>query len=314
MEEILGPRQPDLTDFCPTETTMTDKLIIFDTTLRDGEQSPGASMTREEKLRIARQLERMKVDVIEAGFAASSNGDFEAVKAIAAAVKDSTICSLARANDRDISRAAEALRRSPTQSDLVFVGATRSRYCASDAGSGKVTVAHASSRNRSRSARPGMDVPAERGVDRALGALRCTPDQRQVGPLQWARAAVVGELRREVLVGEVGLGHHHQARGSAIQPMHDAGALRPPDTAQAAEVVEQRMDQRPRGVTGSWMHDHAGRLVDAVDAHRPAHPDLGAVGRRAEEVEHLPGIGAARDLRIEPRLRFRAGKRLCLAK
>lgn len=88
---------------------MADQLIIFDTTLRDGEQSPGASMTREEKLRIARQLERLRVDVIEAGFAASSNGDFEAVKAIADAIKDSTVCSLARANDRDISRAAEAL-------------------------------------------------------------------------------------------------------------------------------------------------------------------------------------------------------------
>jgi 2-isopropylmalate synthase len=89
---------------------MADKLIIFDTTLRDGEQSPGASMTREEKLRIARQLERLKVDVIEAGFAASSNGDFDAVRAIASAVRDSVICSLARANDRDISRAAEALK------------------------------------------------------------------------------------------------------------------------------------------------------------------------------------------------------------
>ena len=89
---------------------MADKLIIFDTTLRDGEQSPGASMTKDEKLRIARQLERLKVDVIEAGFAASSNGDFEAVQAIANAIKDSTICSLSRANDRDISRAAEALR------------------------------------------------------------------------------------------------------------------------------------------------------------------------------------------------------------
>ncbi|GMV47301.1 MAG: 2-isopropylmalate synthase [Pseudomonadota bacterium] len=88
---------------------MTDKLIIFDTTLRDGEQSPGASMTRDEKLRIARQLERLRVDVIEAGFAASSNGDFECVKAIAAHIKDSTVCSLARANDRDIARAAEAL-------------------------------------------------------------------------------------------------------------------------------------------------------------------------------------------------------------
>lgn len=89
---------------------MADKLIIFDTTLRDGEQSPGASMTKEEKLRIARQLERLHVDVIEAGFAASSNGDFEAVQAIANAIRESTVCSLSRANDRDISRAAEALK------------------------------------------------------------------------------------------------------------------------------------------------------------------------------------------------------------
>ncbi|MEY2684002.1 MAG: 2-isopropylmalate synthase [Pseudomonadota bacterium] len=89
---------------------MTDKLIIFDTTLRDGEQSPGASMTKDEKLRIARQLERLKVDVIEAGFAASSNGDFESVRAIADVIKDSTVCSLSRANDRDIARSAEALK------------------------------------------------------------------------------------------------------------------------------------------------------------------------------------------------------------
>ena len=88
---------------------MSDQLIIFDTTLRDGEQSPGASMTKDEKLRIARQLERLKVNVIEAGFAASSNGDFEAVKAIADVIKESTVCSLARANDRDIGRAADAL-------------------------------------------------------------------------------------------------------------------------------------------------------------------------------------------------------------
>ncbi|WAC72804.1 2-isopropylmalate synthase [Roseateles sp. SL47] len=87
----------------------SSQLIIFDTTLRDGEQSPGASMTKDEKLRIARQLERLKVDVIEAGFAAASQGDFEAVKAIAEAIRDSTVCSLARANDRDIGRAAEAL-------------------------------------------------------------------------------------------------------------------------------------------------------------------------------------------------------------
>jgi 2-isopropylmalate synthase len=87
-----------------------DHLIIFDTTLRDGEQSPGASMTRDEKLRIARQLERMRVDVIEAGFPAASNGDFEAVRAVAEAVKDSTVAALARAFDKDIERALEAIR------------------------------------------------------------------------------------------------------------------------------------------------------------------------------------------------------------
>ncbi|MFN0299719.1 MAG: 2-isopropylmalate synthase [Burkholderiales bacterium] len=89
---------------------MAERLIIFDTTMRDGEQSPGASMTREEKVRIARQLERLRVDVIEAGFPASSPGDFEAVKAVAKTIKDSTVCGLARANDRDIGRAIEALK------------------------------------------------------------------------------------------------------------------------------------------------------------------------------------------------------------
>ncbi|HUW49516.1 MAG TPA: 2-isopropylmalate synthase [Sulfuricella sp.] len=89
---------------------MKNKLIIFDTTLRDGEQSPGASMTKEEKVRIARQLERMRVDVIEAGFPAASNGDFESVKAVASAIKDSTVCGLARALERDIERAGEAIK------------------------------------------------------------------------------------------------------------------------------------------------------------------------------------------------------------
>ena len=89
---------------------MKDKLIIFDTTLRDGEQSPGASMTRDEKVRIAKALERLKVDIIEAGFPAASVGDFEAVQAVANVVKDSTICGLARALDKDIDRAGEALK------------------------------------------------------------------------------------------------------------------------------------------------------------------------------------------------------------
>ncbi|HLY95760.1 MAG TPA: 2-isopropylmalate synthase [Sideroxyarcus sp.] len=89
---------------------MTDKLIIFDTTLRDGEQSPGASMTKEEKLRIARQLEKLGVDVIEAGFAAASPGDAEAIHGIARVIEHSTVCSLARASEKDVRAAGEAIK------------------------------------------------------------------------------------------------------------------------------------------------------------------------------------------------------------
>lgn len=87
-----------------------DRIIIFDTTLRDGEQSPGNSMNLEEKLLVADALDAMGVDVIEAGFAMASNGDFEAVQAIAKRIKHSVVCSLARAKTADIERAAEALK------------------------------------------------------------------------------------------------------------------------------------------------------------------------------------------------------------
>ncbi|MDM8563575.1 2-isopropylmalate synthase, partial [Candidatus Marithioploca araucensis] len=88
----------------------TEKLIIFDTTLRDGEQSPGASMTKDEKIRIAKALEKLRVDVIEAGFPIASVGDFEAVQAVANMIKESTVCALARALDKDIDRAGEAIK------------------------------------------------------------------------------------------------------------------------------------------------------------------------------------------------------------
>ena len=84
-----------------------DQLVIFDTTLRDGEQSPGATMTGDEKVRIAQQLERLGVDVIEAGFAAASVGDFLAIQRISSLVKESTVCSLSRAVERDIERAGD---------------------------------------------------------------------------------------------------------------------------------------------------------------------------------------------------------------
>ena len=98
-----------------------DRLIIFDTTLRDGEQSPGASMTKEEKIRIARQLEKMRVDVIEAGFAAASRGDFEAIHAVAGTITDSVICSLARAQVGDIQKAGEAIKPAAQGRIHVFI-------------------------------------------------------------------------------------------------------------------------------------------------------------------------------------------------
>lgn len=98
-----------------------DKLIIFDTTLRDGEQSPGASMTKDEKVHIAKSLERMKVDIIEAGFPIASEGDFEAVQAVAEVIKDSTVCGLSRALARDISRAGEALKKANSSRIHTFI-------------------------------------------------------------------------------------------------------------------------------------------------------------------------------------------------
>lgn len=100
---------------------MKDKLIIFDTTLRDGEQSPGASMTRDEKVRIAKALERLRVDVIEAGFPAASPGDFEAVQSVAQNIRESTVCGLARALSKDVEKAGEALEQAAQSRIHTFI-------------------------------------------------------------------------------------------------------------------------------------------------------------------------------------------------
>ncbi len=89
---------------------MSDTVLFFDTTLRDGEQSPGATMNQKEKIRLARQLEALGVDIIEAGFPAASQGDFEAVQAIAAAVTEPQVAGLCRALKSDIDRAYEAVK------------------------------------------------------------------------------------------------------------------------------------------------------------------------------------------------------------
>lgn len=102
-------------------TSKSNRLVIFDTTLRDGEQSPGAAMTKEEKIRIARQLEKLGVDVIEAGFAAASPGDFDSIRTIAEIIKDSTVCSLARANEKDVRAAGEAIKPAASGRIHIFI-------------------------------------------------------------------------------------------------------------------------------------------------------------------------------------------------
>src|SRR5579884_2198584 len=91
-------------------TPNPDRVLIFDTTLRDGEQAPGCSMTQPEKLRVARALAELGVDVIEAGFPAASRGDWESVNAVAREVQGPIVCGLARCNPEDIELAARALR------------------------------------------------------------------------------------------------------------------------------------------------------------------------------------------------------------
>ena len=97
------------------------KIKVFDTTLRDGEQSPGVNLTKEEKLAIAEQLSMLKVDVIEAGFPISSQGDFESVKTIAEKIRDVEIAALARANYKDIDCAWEAIQDAENPRIHVFI-------------------------------------------------------------------------------------------------------------------------------------------------------------------------------------------------
>jgi len=104
-----------------TVTQDSNQIVIFDTTLRDGEQAPGCSMNLEEKLRVAAMLEEMGVDVIEAGFPIASNGDFEAVQAIAQQAKRATICGLARATKNDIQRCADAVKPAPSHRIHTFI-------------------------------------------------------------------------------------------------------------------------------------------------------------------------------------------------
>jgi hypothetical protein len=177
-----------------------DQLIIFDTTLRDGEQSPGASMTRDEKLRIARQLERMRVDVIEAGFPAASNGDFEAVKAVAEhhqGLRPSP--ASCRAFDKDIARALEAVKPAKSGRIHTFIATSpihmqkKLRWRPSRSSSGATPVKLGAQRHRRRRVllrgrrpvRNRFPLPHHRGGDQGGRVDHQHPGHRR---LQRARA------------------------------------------------------------------------------------------------------------------------------
>src|SRR5664279_690942 len=104
-----------------TDTTSSRQIVIFDTTLRDGEQSPGASMNMAEKMEIAQALVDLGVDVIEAGFPIASQGDFEAVREVSRNVRGAVICGLARSRDADIDRAWEAVQHAQRPRIHVFL-------------------------------------------------------------------------------------------------------------------------------------------------------------------------------------------------
>src|ERR1700731_4753227 len=114
--------QPTAHPAQPQSQSEKDRVLIFDTTLRDGEQSPGATMTHEEKLEVARLPNGIGVDIIRAGFPIASKGDFEAVSEISKLVKNAVVCGLARANPKDIDRAGEAVRAAKRPRIHTFIG------------------------------------------------------------------------------------------------------------------------------------------------------------------------------------------------
>src|SRR5262245_51322773 len=113
------------TDSSPSSPAEKPYIRIFDTTLRDGEQSPGASMNLKEKLEIARALEVLGVDIIEAGFPITSQGDFEAVSAIASEITTSTIAGLARCTEKDVRRAGDAVKHARKPRIHVFCATSK---------------------------------------------------------------------------------------------------------------------------------------------------------------------------------------------
>jgi 2-isopropylmalate synthase len=233
---------------------MTRMIRIFDTTLRDGEQSPGASMNVEEKLLIAKQLARLNVDIIEAGFAFSSPGDFEAVKRIAHEVEGPTIASLARAKPEDVDKAWEALKGSPKPRIHTFISTS------------DIHLKHQFRLTREQALRRAVEM-----VERARGYV----EDVEFSPMDATRSdeAYLCEVLEAVVAAGAGTVNIADTVGYAIP--HEFAAL--------IRMIRQRVPNIDRAVISVHCHNDLGLSTSN---------SLAAVSEGAGQVEcTINGIG-----------------------
>jgi 2-isopropylmalate synthase len=234
---------------------VTDNHVrIFDTTLRDGEQSPGASMNLAEKLELARALAGLGVDVIEAGFPIASNGDFEAVRAIAAEISGSSVCGLARCNDRDIDRAWEAIQHAQSPRIHVFLAT--------------------SAIHREHKLRMTKQQIIERAVQGVERARKLCPDI-EFSPEDAARTEV--DFLCEVVEAAIAAG------ATTVNIPDTVGYTTPTQYAKVFTTLRQRVPNIGQAILSTHCHDDLGMAVAN---------SLAAVEAGARQVEcTINGIG-----------------------
>lgn len=209
-----------------------DRVLIFDTTLRDGEQSPGASMTHVEKLEVARALAALGVDVIEAGFPIASQGDFDAVRAIAAEIAGASVCALARCNERDIDRAWEAIQYAQTPRIHVFLAT--------------------SAIHREHKLRMTKEQIIARAVEGVSRAKSMCPDV-EFSPEDAARTEI--EFLVEVVEAAI-------AAGATVVNIPDTvGYALPAQYARAIKTLKERVKNIDRAIISTHCHDDLGLAV-----------------------------------------------------
>jgi 2-isopropylmalate synthase len=210
----------------------TDRVVIFDTTLRDGEQAPGCSMTLDEKVRVAHQLERLNVDVIEAGFPIASPGDFESVRQVSRTVQAPIVAGLARCVDADIDRAGEALAEATKGRIHVFLATSR------------IHREHKLKKNRAEIVRLAVD-----GIERALGFC----DDVEFSPEDASRTEP--EFLKEVVEAAIDAG------ARTINIPDTVGYAVPSQFAELIEMLMSQVSNVAQAVISVHCHDDLGMAV-----------------------------------------------------